>query len=122
MTDTYVFEHGVVLLCQCMPPCHAPFRDETGEWSMIGCLLPKGHDAGDDILGGGHSLDGPPGGFAYRDPPTAVGMRIVLRRAQPGADIFRGTCLRCLREYAMSVTSFSAETAAVVASDSEERP
>lgn len=112
--DYFVFEKGVVLLCQCLPPCRLPFKDETGAWSLVGCLLPKEHE-------GEHSADAPHGGFAYRNPQSSQGMRVVMRQSQPGG-VYRGTCPRCLREYAMAVTSFSGETAAIVAAGTDAPP
>lgn len=102
MTETYVFERAVVLICQCIKPCLAPFRDETGQWSTLGCLRETGHDDG-GVPGGGHSLDGPTGGFAYRDPPEPNGPRIVMRLGETGS--YFGKCHQCLRDYMLTVGS-----------------
>lgn len=108
MTETYVFERAVVLICQCLKPCHMPFKDaETGEWSQLGCLRTVGHEPP-------CSLDAPDGGFAYRDPPEAIGPRVVMRRREPDSRHYDGKCPQCLREYTVTVASFSSDEAATL--------
>lgn len=87
-----VLEHRPIVICQCIPPCFMPFRDEMGEWASVGCLMPTGHE-------GEHGPDGP-GEVIYRDPPARTGFRVVLRKAD-GLDVWSGHCQRCHRNYSM---------------------
>lgn len=102
----------LTLVCQCVSPCLAPFREETGAVSLVGCLRPKEHE-------GGHSLDGTHE-FTYREQPLAVGPRMVMRQEQPGG-LFRATCWRCKREYALGAVMLGEEAADEVTQPSSMR-
>lgn len=85
------------VICQCVAACHMPFRDETGEWSAVGCLRPAGHAPP-------CSLDGT-GDITYRDEPLRTGPMLTLRR-DPDANVWRATCHRCGRRYELAAIGY----------------